>query len=334
MKNRFSMLMGGLVCIALVWGADPPAALAGNDSGTVSLSKDTSKQYRHRVRRIHHPSYYRRYHPTHWVSEIHYHPFPMFWPVYRPAVVVYPETVVVNGDGGGETAPMVSADSELQVPPTDVTAQAPPVEEEDSGGTSINVHFAGLSTADTQLSAETIAGANLLGLGVALRIGLDEYWAVEVGMDVLGGSDGDAQQSTVPADLSIMAHLFPGSFLDPYGIAGVDLIFSEYDDPAYTEVERYTQLGGHVGAGLELDLGGILVTSDLRLLGMGARPDRTTVASTTSALASDGSYQPTVHDDTGDVTTPETTGSTGASDGNADSFNMGFQVMLGVGWQF
>ena len=131
---------------------------------------------------------------------------------------------------------------------------------------------------DTALSVETFEGATLAGIGGYLRAKVDKNWGIEVSADVLGASESAYDQVTLPVMVGLMAHLFPDSTLDIYGIAGGGILFTEID---YTRTasnqasrESYTQGAAQLGGGLEIDLGALELIGDIRWLIIQSRPER------------------------------------------------------------
>lgn len=240
--------------------------------------------------------------------------------VYEPVVVHQPPVVV-------QEAPVVQQQvAHVEAPVVYEEAPPQPVAEP-SYNTSIQVHVSGMNLGDTDLAFETIQGADLLGVGAALRFDLDTNWMIELGVDVLGAEANGVEQISAPITASAIAHLFPDSVIDPYAIAGLGIILTEYDDPSYADVEQYSQFMGHIGGGLEISLGSILVTSDVRFLMMQSRPDRDSVVPEfTSGSSDDGSIS--VRGEESNVSASNT------ASGDADAMNTGVQFMLGAGWRF
>jgi hypothetical protein len=205
--------------------------------------------------------------------------------------------------------------------PVYVVQEEPAYYEPEPVGASFNFHVMGLNESDTDLAFETIQGADLFGLGGALRLDVDSHWMVELGLDILASEEDGVEQITMPLTLSLMAHLFPDSTIDPYGVAGVGVIFNEVHDPSYG-IDQYSQLEGHLGAGVEINLGEIVVTTDLRFLTMGARPNRDLFDDTF-----DNSGRPTIQEDD-DAEDPL------LQNTDPDQWSSAVQFMVGAGWRF
>jgi hypothetical protein len=195
---------------------------------------------------------------------------------------------------------------------------------------SFTIHFVGQNHSDTDLAFETIQGSDLLGLGGAVRFDVDRHWMIELGLDILGSENDGVEHFSLPLNISALAHLFPDSVIDPYALAGLGIVFNEYDDPQALGVEQYTQLEGHLGGGLEVNVGSILITADLRFLALQARPDR---GAPVRDSAADGGTTPdsgvsvraqTSYDDTEVVQDPA----------DPDRMNTALQFTIGAGWRF
>jgi opacity protein-like surface antigen len=188
-------------------------------------------------------------------------------------------------------------------------------EPEDQSSASINVHLSSMSLGQTALSFDNIESTSLLGVGAGLRFDIDENWMIEVGLDLLASEREGVEQVSVPLTVSAIAHLFPNNVVDPYAIAGLGLMFTEYDDPQYDTVEQYSQFLGHIGGGIEINADPIVITSDIRFQMLQARPDRPSIfdnAFEEEALASGPSYESQT----------------------VDAMNSGIQLNLGLGWRF
>ena len=296
-----------------------------------------SRQHRttHVRSRSHRQSYPRHYVRTHRVP--HYYTPPIVYTppphvVYSPPHVVYsPRQVVVQEPIYVEQQPVVVQEQVAHAQPAPVVyEEAPPEPVDEEFGASATFHFTAMSVGDTDLAFETVQGAELLGAGGAIRFDLDSNWMLEVGLDVLVAEENGIEQISAPITLSAIAHLFPDSVFDPYALAGLGIVLTEYDDPAYSEVEQYSQFMGHLGGGVEINLGNILITSDIRFLMLQARPDRNSVVdgfgnteSVSSAVTVRGE-EPT--------TTAASNPTSGYAD--ADAMNTGLQFMVGAGWRF
>ncbi len=142
---------------------------------------------------------------------------------------------------------------------------------------SAGLRFAALTLGNTDLRYETFDGDSLVGVGVYLRAKVDKHFGVEVSSDVLGTDNADFEQFTVPVMVGLTAHLFPENVLDIYGIAGAGLHFTtiNYATGVCNRcLERYMQLAGQLGGGIELNLGALELLLDLRYVMTQARPER------------------------------------------------------------
>jgi opacity protein-like surface antigen len=146
-------------------------------------------------------------------------------------------------------------------------------------GVAVGLRFATLSLGDTTLQYETFEGASLLGIGGYIRGMFDPHLGIELGVDVLGADERAYSQFTVPVMAGLFVSLFPDSFVNAYGIAGGGVIFNniEYYGAANGRAgvdESYVQFAGQLGAGVELNIGNLQVSADLRWLFLQARPER------------------------------------------------------------
>jgi hypothetical protein len=181
-----------------------------------------------------------------------------------------------------------------------------------------------LSLSDTELSYETFRGAELFGVGLGLRVDLAPHWQLELAADVLGSDEDGVEQMAVPLSAGVVASLFPEGIFDPYATAGLGLMVSQVDEAERGDTEHYAQVEGYLGGGLALHLGDFLVTSDLRLVALSARPDRS---------PPEAAYVPV---DTGDDVTVRggAPGTTLLAPADGDDVNVGVQFLLGVGLEF
>ncbi|MBN1947184.1 MAG: hypothetical protein JW797_16050 [Bradymonadales bacterium] len=310
-----------LVCalMSLGWLTLVQPVEARADEAEHSISAE-EKSRRTRVRRPRTRRVYRyRYVPSpYWGYYRHYHTYPHL--VYPPGVWVEPVTTVVVEQ------PVIQTGEEGEVALAAAAAPATPTQV--TPGASIQFRLGGMSGSDTQLSTEQIEGPNLIGFGAACRIGLHRYWMLELGLDVLAGSENGLEQVTVPLTASAIAHFLPQAVVDPYAIAGLGVMFTEMDDPSYSQIEQYVQMSGHLGGGLQIQMGALLLTGDVRFLIMQARPERQYTS--TIEQAQEEEFIPTVRDGSGsiDTTLPP------AQQYDRDEVNLGVQFFMGLGWQF
>ena len=218
---------------------------------------------------------------------------------YRPQ---HRHTVVVVDDPG----------------PTVVTD--PPLVKRRQGfrGLSLSLRTVGVTYGDTQLSSRNVKGNDLAGLGLGLRVPLDRHWSIEFAADLLGGSveEDGAEVAVLPMTASLMAHLFPASKLDIYGLAGLGIHRTAIQRDVGLD-ESYTQLGAHLGVGAELKLGHLLLTGDVRYLFLQNRPDPVRIQSEQGLTAAESDPAPVVVRETVE-----------------DDLNTAVQVMLAVGYRW
>lgn len=352
MKRMLLLLAAGALAVP-VFAASRPAVAAealaapaqaapadGAPSAEAPAATAPAMEQRRRVRTYHHRTYrpssprhvrtyrhtYRTYRPTHY-----YRPYyRSYYYHYTPPVVYTTPTVVVQPEPIYVEEPVVVQEPVAYASPTPVVYEAPEevvVEEDDGFGATFIVSFVGVNESDTDLAFETIEHAGLLGGTGAIRFALDPHWGMEAGIGLLGSEDSNGvQQLSLPLSLSVMAHLFPNSIVDPFGIAGLDVIFNEYDDPAMSEVEHYTQFAGHLGFGAEVNLGdNFVISADLRFLFMNARPEREELLVDYGASAPDGV---SVRD--GEAGTLTTT----VVNEDPDDLSTALQFQIGAGWRF
>lgn len=219
---------------------------------------------------------------------------------YRPQ---HNHTVVVVDDPG----------------PTVVTD--PPLVKRRQGfrGLSLSLRTVGVSYGDTRLTSRNLKGNDLAGLGLGLRVPLDRHWSLEFAADLLAGEveEDGAEMAVLPMTASLMAHLFPSSQLDIYGLGGIGIHRTAIQRQIGLD-ESYTQLGAHLGVGAELKLGHLLVTGDVRYLFLQNRPDPVTLQDSGQGLTSaEAEPAPTVVRETVE-----------------DDLNTAIQVMLAVGYRW
>jgi hypothetical protein len=185
---------------------------------------------------------------------------------YRPR---HRHTVVVVDDPG----------------PTVVTD--PPLVKRRQGirGLSLTLRTVGVTYGDTQLNSRNVKGNDIAGIGLGLRVPLDRHWSLEFAADLLGGTveEDNSEVAVLPMTASLMAHLFPSSRLDIYGLGGLGIHRTAIQRDAGLD-ESYTQLGAHLGVGAELKLGHLLLTGDVRYLFLQNRPDPVAIQSSEQGL--------------------------------------------------
>jgi hypothetical protein len=146
-------------------------------------------------------------------------------------------------------------------------------------GIAVGLRFAALSLGDTSLKYETFEGANLIGVGGYLRGMFDPHFGLEVAVDILGANEPSYSQFAVPVMAGFVVRLLPDSLINAYGVMGGGVIFNniEYYDGTNRRAgvdESFIQLAGQLGAGVEVNLGHLQLTADLRWLFLQARPER------------------------------------------------------------
>jgi hypothetical protein len=210
--------------------------------------------------------------------------------------------------------------------PGPVVVTDPPLRKKRQGfrGLSLTLRTVGISYGDTRLNSGTLKGNDVAGLGIGLRAPLDRHWSLEFAADLLEGTmdDDSANITVLPMTASLMAHLFPSSNLDIYGLGGVGIHRTAIQrNPGLDE--SYTQLGAHFGMGLELKLGHLLLTGDIRYLVLQNRPDP---VRTDGGETAENSLR----------TAAEEPASTEGQDQDQveDDLNTGIQGMLAIGYRW
>lgn len=172
----------------------------------------------------------------------------------------------------------------------------------------------GMEIEDTALAGdELFAGDTFGGVGVYMRGKFMPNFGLEITVDVAGNTSyEDFNHIMVPVTAGFMAHLFPDSVFDLYGIVGGGILFNTVDyqpmQPARQCIEHYTQFLGQLGGGMELDLGALELIVDARYLLLQARPERGDTVVSLAPLP--------------------------VADEDADSLTNAFQFSLGLGGNF
>ena len=181
---------------------------------------------------------------------------------------------------------------------------------------SVGMRFGLIAMDDTSLSHETFEGAELGGVGGYIRGKFHDHMGLEFTVDIFGTDQDDYEQLSVPIMAGFMGHLFPDFILDLYGVAGGGIFFNsvKYQSPTgFSYSEDFTQWTGQLGAGLEVNLGALQLTSDVRWLFMESRPERPDDKRTVVPLKVSG----------------EST-----SSGESDEITHALFVMVGIGGNF
>lgn len=118
--------------------------------------------------------------------------------------------------------------------------------------------------------------AGMGGLGFSFRIRPQRHFAVDFGLDMLGGRDYEGnRRSEVPFTVSAMLYANPRDATQFYMLGGIGWSHARVEtDDYYGTMEDYDYFGGHLGAGLEFRLSPP-VALNLELLGfVRGRTDR------------------------------------------------------------
>jgi hypothetical protein len=108
------------------------------------------------------------------------------------------------------------------------------------------------------------------GAGLTIRSRFTDGFGIELSADVLAGEDAGFMQTSIPVFASASYHFLPGSFLQPYAVAGVGVEFSrrEFLDGRY--LVDSVDVGVQAGVGAELFFtDDISLTTDVRFKAMG-----------------------------------------------------------------
>ena len=109
----------------------------------------------------------------------------------------------------------------------------------------------------------------LAGAGLHLKLRVANHWKLELSADFMGANTSEVSQTSIPVYLSAIYNFLPKSRFQPYLLAGIGVHFTslEYNGGQY-RYEMY-ELGGQVGAGLEIFLTKWLALGvDVRLQGV------------------------------------------------------------------
>lgn len=113
-------------------------------------------------------------------------------------------------------------------------------------------------------------GTMFYGLHARLYLGLLAFEGL-VGTAESEFEDGDGEATLVPIQLSVMLMPFQGIPVRPYGLAGVGWYFHDVDYSGGLESledEDDSTLGFHLGLGLELKVGFLMLHADFRYVFM------------------------------------------------------------------
>ena len=178
--------------------------------------------------------------------------------VIRPRVTVRRPTVVIEQPA----APVIETTTATVVTRPDRAANPEPYLP-----LSIGVRALG---AQTSMEDGTQGEVAMGGAGITVRSKLPDGFGIELSADVLAGEDAGFLQTSVPVFASASYHFLPGSFLQPYAVAGIGAEFSrrEFLDGKY--LVDSVDIGVQAGVGAELFFtDDISLTTDVRFKAMG-----------------------------------------------------------------
>jgi len=114
-----------------------------------------------------------------------------------------------------------------------------------------NMRLTGVLMDDKQ---DELAGMG--GVGFSLRLRPQRYFAVDLGLDMLGGRDYEGnRRSETPFSISALLYANPRDATQFYMLAGIGWSHARVEtDDQYGTMEDYDYFGGHMGAGLEFRL--------------------------------------------------------------------------------
>lgn len=133
----------------------------------------------------------------------------------------------------------------------------------------IGLRVSGTGLDGQKLGLEDIENPAMAGIGIQLRSMVSKHWGLELSADYLGSSDDSRgfSQRTIPVMLSGMFFLFPDSFINPYGLAGAGVHFTQlsYADGLFEH--NILEIAAQLGFGLQVKLGQhFALHADLRFL--------------------------------------------------------------------
>ena len=106
------------------------------------------------------------------------------------------------------------------------------------------------------MDAQKDKQAGMGGIGFAFRVRPERHFALDFGLDMLGGRDylGN-RRSEVPVSLSALVYVNPRSVAQFYMLGGLSWSSARVepkDDPSH--IDNLSYFGGQIGAGLEVRL--------------------------------------------------------------------------------
>ncbi len=187
--------------------------------------------------------------------------------IYRPAP---PTTVVVT-----EPAPVVETIVVTPQPqPVVVHTPAPTVTRRvrvaprprtfprDSESISIGLRGSGLALEGTKLGVSSDENMVMGGAGAVLRGRFGKHFGAELTVDVVGGSNDQVAQMSVPVMAALTYHFLPHSRFQPYLAGGAGVHFTQLDYLGGTYRHELVEAAAQLGVGVELFL-----TDDISLTG-------------------------------------------------------------------
>lgn len=170
-------------------------------------------------------------------------------PPVAPAPAPAPPPVVVYTPAPAPPPPVQPAPPPAYYPPPPPPPHRPVVRSE----IGLNFHLVGAAFASNENMTHD-AGAG--GVGAALRFRPTPRFALDIGLDVMGGTDANGfKRSEVPFTIAGLLYLNPRSKVQVYLLGGLGFSTARVEkttQAGYTLDERYSYFGGLFGGGLEV----------------------------------------------------------------------------------
>lgn len=133
----------------------------------------------------------------------------------------------------------------------------------------VGLRVGGVALDGTKLGLSDVENPAMGGIGLQLRSRVSEHWGLELSADWLRGSGDDDgyTQTTIPVMLSALVYLFPSSAINPYGLFGGGVHFTNlsYMDGQFEH--HILELAGQLGLGVQVKFGErFAIHGDVRFL--------------------------------------------------------------------
>lgn len=159
-------------------------------------------------------------------------------------------------------------------PPRYLPPPPPPVvpadqAEEDMVLLGLGVRVDGFLQEGQKLNLSSIENPAMWGVGVTFRSKFTRHWGLELGVDYMRGDKEDYSQVSVPITLSALVYLFPAGRLNPYGLFGGGVMFTQLQYESGLFDYDIVEVTGHIGFGLQVRLSReFALHTDIRFLGV------------------------------------------------------------------